>query len=526
MTNQFEFEQESSSTNNALERARELLYKIPRKVRIVASIILFGIFVILLLNVFKPEAKKRPVPETVVSVETIQAVRSTYPIVVNANGTVEAQTRGNLITQVSGEIIAIGDNFKTGGTFKKGEMLVQVDRRDHQANLSQALAQLSQADATYRQEQANAKQAAKDWKRLGNTEPAPALVLRKPQLTAAKAQFDSARSAHQTAILNLSRTTITAPYDGRIISRAAVLGQYMTVGNPIAEVFATDGVEVRLPISQDEFNQLGLDLLSAEDNNNSFSALISAKIGIETYQWPAQISRSDSTFDINTRQIDVIAEVQDPFGKASGQPALKIGQFVNARIQGVNIENVFVIPNKSIREGRYVYLVRDQRLAKQTIDILWQDDQNSLISNGLVENDQIVTTSLNSTLAGARAKLANAEKVAAPIQSEPQPTPNNSSVNSESIQTLKTEKTEDNVSDSLESANLESTDLESADLDNANFENQDTSLSADAGEMTNQQSLLDGLDQQAQETNSVVQSITEQTNVNTETDKLQQKLSQ
>ena len=44
--------------------------------------------------------------------------------------------------------------------------------------------------------------------------------------------------------------------------------------------------------------------------------------------------------------------------------------------------------------------------------------------------------------------------------------------------------------------------------------------------MTNQQSLLDGLDQQAQETNSVVQSITEQTNVNTETDKLQQKLSQ
>jgi len=416
MTDQFEFEQESSKSSGALDSARSLLYKIPRKARIVGSIILFGSFIIVLLNVLKPEAKKRPVPETVVSVETIQAVRSTYPIVVNANGTVEAQTRGNLVAQVRGEIVAIGENFKTGGAFKKGEMLVQVDRRDYQADLSQSLAQLSQAEAAYRQEQANAKQAAQDWKRLGNTNPAPDLVLRKPQLTASKAQRDSARASHQTAQLNLSRTTITAPYDGRVISRAAVLGQYIGIGNPIAEVFATEGVEVRLPISQDEFNQLGLDQLSNENAASNFSALISADIGTKTYQWDAKITRSDSTFDVNTRQIDIIAEVKDPFGKESGRPALKIGQFVNARIQGVNVDNVFVIPNKSIREGRYVYLVRDELLAKQNIDILGQDDQNALVSNGLSDNDQVVTTSLNSTLAGARAKLAN-KNIAAPASS-------------------------------------------------------------------------------------------------------------
>ena len=120
------------------------------------------------------------------------------------------------------------------------------------------------------------------------------------------------------------------------------------------------------------------------------------------------ITRTDSTFDINTRQIDIIAEVQDPFGNISGQPALKIGQFVSARIQGRTIENVFVIPNKSIREGSYVYVVRDGKLAKQTINIQWQDDQNALIASGITNGEQVVTTSLNSTLAGASAKLSDA----------------------------------------------------------------------------------------------------------------------
>ena len=378
-----------------------------RKAIIVTIIIAVTVAIIYLLFAFKPEAKKQQIPETIVRVDVIQASRSSYPTIVNANGTIEAETRGNLVAQISGEIINVSDNFKTGGSFKKGDVLIQIDQRDFRADLSQALASLSQAQANYSQEKANAKQAELDWKRLGNTTPAPPLVARKPQLAAAKAQLDSAQAAHQSAELNLSRTTLTAPYDGRIIERRAVLGQYVSTGTAIAEVFATDGVEVRLPISQDEFNQLGLDSFSSESSNNEYAVLLNSKIGIQSYQWQADITRTDSTFDINTRQIDIIANVQDPFGKTSGLPALKIGQFVSARIQGRVINDVFVIPNKSIREGSYLYVVRDGKLAKQSITTIWQDDQNSLIKDGIGEGELVVTTSLNSTLAGARAKLAD-----------------------------------------------------------------------------------------------------------------------
>ncbi|MEM7359584.1 MAG: efflux RND transporter periplasmic adaptor subunit [Pseudomonadota bacterium] len=407
MNSEYEFNiNEKSEQQGFLSRVKELIWRLPRKLRIVLSIFLATVFVINLLVMFKPEAEKRPIPETVVRVDVIEAGLSSYPIVVTANGTIEAQTRGNLVAQIRGEIVSMSDNFKTGGSFTKGDTLIEIDPRDYQAALSQAMATLSQADAAYRQEQANARQAEQDWKRLGNDTPAPDLVRRKPQLAASRAQLDSAKANHETAQLNLSRTKITAPYSGRIIRRDAVLGQYVGVGTPIAEVFSTDGVEVRLPISQDEYTQLGLD--SFDPNNaesNLFDVQLNSTVGGRDYQWQAKITRTDSTFDINTRQIDVIAEVADPFGTANGQPPLKIGQFVSAQITGRTVDNVYVIPNKSIREGTYTYVARDGRLVKQDIDIIWQDDQNTLIASGIAENELVVTTSLNSTLAGAKVKL-------------------------------------------------------------------------------------------------------------------------
>lgn len=382
-----------------------------RKLIIVLVIIGITAGSIFFLYKFKPEAKKREIPKTIVRVDTIDATRSSYPIIVSANGTIEAETRGNLVAQIRGEITSVSNNFKDGGSFKKGDVLIQIDRRDHQAELSQSLAQLSQAQATYSQEQANSEQALLDWRRLGNTTPAPDLVARKPQLSAAKAQLDSAKAANQTAKLNLTRTTLTAPYNGRIIERQAVLGQYVAIGSVVAEVFSTDGIEVRLPMSQEEFSQLGLDSFTTEKASN-FDVTLSSAFGLKEYQWNAQISRINSTFDINTRQIDVFAKVEDPFGDKHGQPSLKIGQFVSATIKGRLVEDVFVIPNKSIREGSYVYVVRDEKLAKQSINIIWQDDQNALIAEGFDDGELIVTTSLNSTLAGSIAKLANEPKEA------------------------------------------------------------------------------------------------------------------
>lgn len=383
-----------------------LIMLIPRKARIVMSIVLFTLVSVILLSAFQPKAEKRPIPETIVKVDVVGVSASAYPIVVNTNGTIQADTRGSLVSQIPGEIVNVSSKFKTGGSFTKGEVLIEVDQRDFLAAQSQAAAAMSQAQANYSQEQANAKQAIRDWRRLGNTGSAPDLVARKPQLAAAKAELDSMQASFETAKLNLERTKIKAPYTGRVIRRDAVLGQYVAVGTVLAEIFASEGVEVRLPLSQDEYSQLGLDALDTNTAENAFDVVLTSKLGSASYTWDAQVTRTDSTFDLSTRQIDVIATVKDPFSKDSKRPPIKIGQFVNATIKGRIVEDVFVVPNKSLREGNYVFVVKNERLERTPVVVTWQDDQNALIESGLSAGDLVVTTSLNSTLAGAKVKLS------------------------------------------------------------------------------------------------------------------------
>lgn len=379
---------------------------VPRKLRIILTIILITILIIAYLDYSRPQAKKRPIPETVVTVEVIQATPSDYPIVVNTNGTIQANIRGDLVSQIRGEIVSVSDNFKNGGAFSQGEVLIEIDQRDYRAEISQALSAVSQAKANLKQEQAQAKQAMTDWQRLGNTGSPPTLVAREPQLAAAQAELDSANARYETANLNLTRTRITAPYSGRVIQRNAVLGQYVAIGHNLAEIFATDGVEVRLPLSQEEYSQLGLDELAGE-KKQQFKVEVASKIGSKTYTWDAFVTRSDSTFDLNTRQIDVIAEVVDPFSADGSRPPLKIGQFVNATVLGRSLNNVITVPNKSLREGSYVFTSQDKKLVRTPITLSWQDDKNAVIESGLNAGDIVVTTSLNSTLAGAKVKFQN-----------------------------------------------------------------------------------------------------------------------
>ena len=73
-------------------------------------------------------------------------------------------------------------------------------------------------------------------------------MLRKPQLQAAQARVISAESALTKAKLDLERTAVTAPFSGRVLQQLVDIGQVVGVGAQLAEVYATDYVEVRLPV--------------------------------------------------------------------------------------------------------------------------------------------------------------------------------------------------------------------------------------------------------------------------------------
>ncbi|MEM7258168.1 MAG: HlyD family efflux transporter periplasmic adaptor subunit, partial [Pseudomonadota bacterium] len=207
----------------------------------------------------RPEPQTRPQFKTTTSVEATRVKKSDYPVVLRTQGTVSAARQGSLVPQVAGAITRVSPNFVVGGEFSKDEVLLEIDPRDFDIAVTLAEATFAQSKAALAEEQARSDQAAADWKRLGRTGTPSPLTLRKPQLAAARASLEGARAQVERARLDLARSKITASYNGRIRAKHVDVGQYVNRGTNLAEIYATDKVEIRLPLSSHQLGFIDFD---------------------------------------------------------------------------------------------------------------------------------------------------------------------------------------------------------------------------------------------------------------------------
>jgi RND family efflux transporter MFP subunit len=345
-------------------------------------------------------------PQMVVDVQPV--TRRNYLVRLQSYGTVQPRTRTTLIAQVGGQIVSVNPNVRDGGFFEKGDVLGSIDSRDYEADVRISEAALMDARQSLAEAEARTVQAREDWQRLGNSGDAPELVLRLPQLEAAKARVISAESALQKAKLDLERTDIVAPFAGRILRKLADVGQVVSSNTPVAEIYATDSVEIRLPLRN---RDLGFIDLPERYRNAPAEKPPGSKVAIRSDlfdgdTWEAELVRTEGAIDESARQLHVIAQIEDPFGYSGDDRApLKIGQYVTAELTGKTLEDVLVIPNTAIYQGSYVYVVDDGMLQRRDIDIAWQNDDEAIVRRGLDHGDNLVTTPLGQVTSGVRVSI-------------------------------------------------------------------------------------------------------------------------
>jgi len=340
-------------------------------------------------------------PQLNVDVETIN--KQTFPLTINSYGTVKPRTQSILLPQVSGQIIQISENFSAGGFFEAGEVLIELDDRDLKAEVKISQASLFSAEQMLSEEQARVAQARQDWQRLGEGKKAPDLVLRKPQLLAAQAKVYSAQATLAKAELALERTKITAPYTGRILTKDVDIGQVISSNTKLAEIYAIDYVEIRLPIKNKDLPYMVLPEAGRfKKVNKDQQPQVTIYSDLTARQsWLGKVVRTEGAFDSNSQQLFVVAQIDDPYGvnNTSILP-LKIGQYVSATISGKKVEDAIVIVNKAIYQGSYVYVVQENKLQRINVDIAWQNETAAMIKQGLKEGQLLVTTSLGQVTSG------------------------------------------------------------------------------------------------------------------------------
>lgn len=359
----------------------------------------------LLLAGARPPTVQQPSPPPILLVDVAIAQRQPVTFVVRSQGVVEPRTRTTLVSEVSGQIVEVSPNFVSGGFFNKDDVLVRIDPRNYETAVKRASASVAQAETQVATENALAGYAYDDWQRLRSLnvadKPASDLTLRKPQLAEAVARLESAEADLEKANEDLSRTVIRAPYDGMVREKRADVGQFVNTGTPLAETFATDYAEVRLPVPQTDLNYLDL---PGRQGGTPLPVALGADIGGTEHTWDAQIVRSEGVFDAQTRVLHVVAQVDDPY--ASGEQPLRIGTFVSAGITGRSGGDLFVIARHSLERGHTLWIVGDDMtIEPRRVNVVRADERYAYVDTGLSEGERYTVIPPENSLPGMRVRI-------------------------------------------------------------------------------------------------------------------------
>lgn len=355
-----------------------------------------------------PQPRMRPAQK--LKAEVLELQRTSFPVVLRSQGTIRAPHLTTLTPLVAGRIVTVHPEFEDGAFFDIGDPLIELDSADYKAALAGARARLARSQAALAQEEARAKQAELNWEEIGYDEPASDLVLRIPQLNEARANVEAAEAELDQAARDLDRTVIRAPFAGRVQTRKTGLGQTVSQGTVLGEIFATDYAEVRLPLTP---RQLAFITLPERSDDPSVAVTLTDALapGGEVKR-QATISRTEGRLDENSRELFVIARIDDPFGLKSELPPLRVGQPIRAAIEGIVLENVFVIPRHALRGVDTVHLVQDDTLQRYEIDPWWSDDDVIVVRDGLEPGQLVITSRLPYRPDGAPVEIIEAPAAA------------------------------------------------------------------------------------------------------------------
>lgn len=333
-----------------------------------------------------PVTEMHEVPLVLVRVEGTRLTKTTFPVIVRSQGTVQPRTQTTLLPEVNAKVIEVSANFKPGGFFEKDEVLLKLDAVDYETAVVVAKAAVAQGEALLVEEQAKAEQALENWKALGRSGEPGELMLRKPQVIKAKADVAAAKAQVLRAERDLERTSVRAPFAGQVLEQLVDVGQLVGTGTQMAKIFAVDYVEMRLPLPEREMRFLSLPENYRGSNVDSRTATaavrLKATVNGKPATWPGRLVRVEGAMDVNTRQVVAVAQVDDPYAKRSdGAPPLKIGQFVEVEIAGETLSDVFIIPRSAVRAGNEIILISAQNtLRRLTVEPLVGDEKQIVIS--------------------------------------------------------------------------------------------------------------------------------------------------
>jgi multidrug efflux pump subunit AcrA (membrane-fusion protein) len=253
-------------------------------------------------------------------------------------------------------------------------------------------------------EQGNQLIAQKEYKLLGETvsDVEKTLMLRQPQLENLRATLEAAQTKLDQARVDLARTTIKAPFNAVVQSRAVDVGTRASESTVLATLVGTDDywVEVSVPVSQ-------LRWIKIPQTGKDPGALVriynTAAWGDGVFR-QGRVIRLKSGLEEQGRMARLLVRVADPLSLKPGsadKPRMLMGSYVRVEIEGNSVTSAAAIEREFIRNGNSVWVMdADGRLAIRPVKIAFRGIGRLLITGGINSGEQLVITDLATPVEG------------------------------------------------------------------------------------------------------------------------------
>lgn len=335
-------------------------------------------------------------------VRTTPVESRTFPVAVHGDGSLEARTRIDLVPQVGGEVVAIHPELRAGGHFRAGEVLLMIEPRDYELAVARAEAEVTSAETAVVTTRAESEAAIAEWDQLHPGEPAPPLVRLEPQIREAEARVLTAQVALQAAELDLSRTRLALPFDGRVVAASVDVGEVVAANQSLGVVYATDVFEVAVPLRVEELAWIALPD-GARDGDGA-PATVRGKGAGGPFEVRGRVARLYGELDAVSRLARVVVEI--PLADLDARTAARLvpGTFVAVELEGATLEGAVELPRAALREDGVVWVVEDGRLRFARPEILYRGNGTVLVE-GLEPGARVVTSNLEVVTDGMQVRL-------------------------------------------------------------------------------------------------------------------------
>ena len=377
----------------------------PKTLKIAAPVLIVAVAVALAVLLARSggEPEKQEPEQAALLVDVVEPRIEEGRFRIRAQGTVTPRIETDLVSEVSGKVVWMSEDFVSGGVFSEGQVLARIDPSDYETALLAAEAELAVVvGRTCR----DVPEERVDEVVAGYV---PVIDMTAEDIARAKAAVQAQEAAVERARRNLERTRITLPFNGMIRERSVDLGQYVTTGSDLGLAFSTDRAEVRLPLSETDLAFLDLPFAESGRTIDRPVTLIGSVAG-QPSRWDATLVRTEGVVDRNTRLTYAVARVDDPYAldEDADRPPLPIGTFVEADIVGRDASGLVVLPTEALHDGDTVYLANDEdELEVRAVDVVRTTPQRVYVSGSLNADDRVITTAIPAPVPGLKLNVRN-----------------------------------------------------------------------------------------------------------------------